>query len=90
VRAGGGRPGRQAYRDLAPPRLLPSRKLQSGMALLRRWNVATPNGRALVVWAYTKSEARAFAKRVLGLGKKARLPIGTQVTATAQADKLTG
>jgi hypothetical protein len=45
-------------------------------AKLPRWRVATPDGQIAVVYARTKSEARARARQVWCM----RLPVGTKVT----------
>jgi hypothetical protein len=38
------------------------------------WRVRVPEGRELTVKAYTRGEARAKAKRLLGLNPRERLP----------------
>jgi len=45
--------------------------------VMRQWLITLPDGRRLVVWAHTKSEARAHAKRFFCL--PGRLPVGTHV-----------
>ncbi len=44
---------------------------------MRVWHVRLPDGRWCYVESYTKGEARAAAKRELGI--RGRLPVGTEV-----------
>lgn len=46
----------------------------------------SPSGRPALAsfWAPTKSEARALAKKDLGIPRKGRLPLGSRVTRTGR------
>lgn len=48
-------------------------------AVDRPWQVELPTGGGPVVYARTRSEARAVAKSLIGIPRKGRLPVGTWV-----------
>lgn len=51
------------------------------MPKLVAWRVTTPDGQYTLVVGHTKGEARARAKKALGIASKGRLPPGTAVEA---------